>query len=380
VAAALSTAICPRRSDPPLATARGSQPWVIVQPIDHRDIDEANRQAFEDVEGGATGLALHFTEDGQDQRSGLPTSDGTFAAILEGVDLAAVHVRIDAHAHGPALARRLKALVARKGVAPELTSIAFGLDPIGTAFRSPSATVDTVDFVRCFRELKDAGFGGPLLTLDGRAFHEAGADDIQELAAVIAGALWWRAALDETGIDCGAGFAMMGAHVVIDCNQFHAIAKIRALRLLWARLGELCGVEAQPLHVHASTSTRTMDRADPHTNLLRTTIAAVAAAAGGADSILVGSHDLAPSPTNLHSRALVRNIHHLLIHESHLHRAADAAAGSGVLEALTDTLAEHAWSELQTIEREGGIQASLRAGTLQSRIAEMGRVVAGAVA
>jgi methylmalonyl-CoA mutase len=69
------------------------------------------------------------------------------------------------------------------------------------------------------------------------------------------------------------------------------------------------------------------------------------------------------------ARALARNIHHLLMDESHVHFAGDASAGSGAIEALTDALAERGWGEFQQLEREGGIVESLRGGLFQRRIA-----------
>ena len=147
------------------------------------------------------------------------------------------------------------------------------------------------------------------------------------------------------------------------------MAKIRALRLLWARLQEVCGAPFAPLPIHAATSRRMLGAADPETNLLRNTIAAAAAALGGADSILIHPHDA--SVQGAKARMLSRNIHRLLMDEARLHDVIDAASGSGAVEALTDSLAERSWAEFQSIEREGGILASLRVGALQARIAEL---------
>ena len=119
-----------------------------------------------------------------------------------------------------------------------------------------------------------------------------------------------------------------------------------------------------------------MTRADPHTNLLRTTIAAFSAGIGGADSVLVHPFTEALGVADGHARALARNIQHLLLEESNLHRVADPAAGSGAVEALTDALAERAWSEFQAIEREGGLVESLRSGSFSGRISEARQALA----
>jgi methylmalonyl-CoA mutase len=169
-----------------------------------------------------------------------------------------------------------------------------------------------------------------------------------------------------------------------DCDQFLSIAKVRALRLLWARLQELCSTPLSHLPIHAETSRRMLTAAATHTNLVRTTVAAFAAAVGGADSIAVRPYSAALGSPVEGARTLDRNTHHLLLHETNLHRVADPSAGSGAVEALTEALAEAAWAEFRKIESEGGIIGSFRSGALPARIAaareQLGRQVAeGAV-
>jgi methylmalonyl-CoA mutase len=231
-----------------------------------------------------------------------------------------------------------------------------------------------------FGELRAARFGGALAELDGRVVHEAGGSEAQELASVLAAAAWWLRALAENGVSAEAALPQVAASLTVDRDQFVSVAKLRAMRLLWARLAELCGAPGVPLSIHGETSRRTLTRTDPHTNLVRTTIAAIAAALAGADTISVVPFDAALGLPGASARALARNTHHLLIEESHLHRVADPGAGSGLVESLTDALAETAWSEFQQLEREGGILESLAAGALQARIAEKREALAAEVA
>ena len=359
-----------RRDDSPSTDGWSSRPWVVVQCVDDADPDQANAQALEDVKGGATGLSLSFAGGPLANGRELPIAAGAMAAALDRIDLAAIHICIEPHPRGCDLARDLKALVARSGLAPELTSIAFGLDPVGPSVPGSEASeLTSGNVVTCFRELRAAGFRGPLAAVDGRACHEAGASEAQELASIIASAAYWLRALDDAGVSPAEALPYFGAAIAVDCDQFLSIAKIRALRLLWARLQELCDAPFTPLQIHAVTSRRMLGTADPETKLLRNTIAAAAAALGGADSILIHPHDA--SPQGAKARMLSRNIHRLLMDEAGLHEVIDAASGSGAIEALTDSLAERSWAEFQTIEREGGILASLRASALQTRIAEL---------
>jgi methylmalonyl-CoA mutase len=280
-----------------------------------------------------------------------------------------VHIRLDPHPRSSELALHLSNWVLESGLAPERAEIAFGLDPIALASRHAPTRGALEEFVAGFRDLHAAGFRGELATLDARPLHEAGASEAQELSAVLAAAAWWLRALDAVGWAADAVLPHLGASVAVDRDQFVSIPKLRALRLLWSRMQELCGAPQAPLHLHAETGRRMMTRADPHANLLRTTLAAFAAGVGGADSITVLPHTAALGLPDRAARGLARNMQHLLIDESHLYRVADSGAGSGAIEALTDALAERAWSEFQQLEREGGILESVRSRAFQGRVA-----------
>jgi methylmalonyl-CoA mutase len=360
-----------RRREARPCPGRGARAWTVVQIVDDADPDEANAQAHADLECGASGLSLRLAGAPSAAGHGLPPDAAALRIALERIDFGKVHVRLEPHADAPAAARWLSDIALKSGIAPELTDIAFGLDPVAALAREASgAGPDPREFGGCVRELSAAGFRGPFALLDGRVYSEAGATEGQELASILATAVWWLRALPETGSTPADGLALLGASLAVDRDIFLSIAKLRALRLLWARLQELCGAPPTPLHIHAETSRRMLTRADPHANLLRTTLAAFAAAVGGADAITVLPHTAALGRPDSDARALARNVQLLLIEEAHLHRVADAGGGSGVIEPLTDALAEHAWTEFQKIEIEGGIVASLRAAAFQERIAE----------
>jgi methylmalonyl-CoA mutase len=363
--------------------SRGPGQWKIIQIVDDPDPECANEQALEDLRGGATGLALRFAGAPAAASFGLPPGEEALRIVLQDVDLASIHLRIDPHRTAPEIANRLTDLVARRGIAPERADISFGLDPISVlAFQGNS--VDPGEFVACLLELRSASFRGGLATLDGRVFHEAGATEAQELAAILAAGTWWLRALDSAGIRLKTALGLFAASLAADRDQLLSVAKIRALRLLWARIQDLCGALPAPIKIHAETGRRMMTRADPHTNLLRTTIGAFAAGVGGADSVAILPYTAALGLADRSARALARNAQHILIEEAHLHRVADPAAGSGAVEALTDALAERAWEEFQMIERDGGIIESLRSNGLPARIAEardvLKRELAGGVA
>ena len=182
------------------APGRGARPWGIVQIVDAPDPDAANAQALADLAGGANGLSLRFAGAPSAAGHGLPPTADALRIALEGVDLAAIHLRIEPHADAIATTQWLRDMVATSGVAPELTDIAFGLDPVAAAIAADAGSApDPRQFGACFGALSRR-FLPRVLRYARRAasFHEAGATEAQELAGILAAAAWWLRALDDS--------------------------------------------------------------------------------------------------------------------------------------------------------------------------------------
>ncbi len=156
--------------------------------------------------------------------------------------------------------------------------------------------------------------------------------------------------------------------LAVDADYFLGVAKLRAARRLWARLTGACGVLVEA-RIEARSSGRMLTGADPWTNMIRLTAAAFAAAAGGADAIVLGAFTDALGAPTAFARRQSRNIQLVLAEEAHLGRVADPAGGSGYLETLTDELARAAWERFQAIEAAGGAARALEAGI----VSEMAR-------
>ena len=213
------------------------------------------------------------------------------------------------------------------------------------------------------------GFRGPLAVADGRIIHNAGGSAPQELAFALACAASYLRALEAGGMTLEAARDAVYFRLSADADQFITMAKFRALRKLWARVEVACGLAPKPAIVAAETAWRMMTQRDPHSNVIRASIAVAAAALGGADSISVLPHTAALGLPDAFARRVARNTQLVLLEESNLARVADPAAGSGALEAITHQLCEGAWSLFQEIEKAGGIWAALEAGTVQQKVA-----------
>ena len=137
------------------------------------------------------------------------------------------------------------------------------------------------------RGLRDAGFISRTVRVDTRPYHEAGSGEAQELAAALATGVAYMRALEAGGHALDSARDALSFLLVADAGEFLTIAKFRALRRLWARVEEACGLAPKPIDLQAETAWRMTTRRDPWVNLLRTTIATFSAGLGGADSVTV---------------------------------------------------------------------------------------------
>jgi methylmalonyl-CoA mutase len=365
----------PRRPDAALvAGAAAGSRWRIMQRVDHPQPHHAAELALADLGGGADGLALVFHGSAGARGFGLPTTDAaTLDAALAGVALDLVDIRLEPSPQARITGRLFAEMVKRRKLAPGELRVDFGIDLIGLLARSGVWMAPWPDIARRLADLcaefAGHGFNGPFFSCDGRLVHEAGGSEAQELAWALATAVCQVRALEAGGVPLDKAFAALSFMLAIDADQFIAIAKLRALRVLMNRVQEACKLDPQPVRLHAETAWRMLTRTDSPVNMLRNAIAAFSAGVGGADGVAVLPHTAARGLGDGFARRIARNTQAVLMEESHLWRVVDPAAGAGGFEALTDQLCERAWAEFQQIEREGGIVASLRAGALQSRIA-----------
>ncbi|NED78275.1 methylmalonyl-CoA mutase, partial [Streptomyces sp. SID9944] len=213
------------------------------------------------------------------------------------------------------------------------------------------------------------------LTVDALPYHEAGGSAAQELGASLATAVAYLRELTEAGLSVEQACAQLEFRYSATADQFLTIAKLRAARRLWAKIAEVCGAPRAGAQVqHVVTSPVMMTRRDPWVNMLRTTVATLAAGAGGADSVTVLPFDHALGLPDAFARRIARNTSTILVEESHLARVIDPAGGSWYVERLTDELARAGWEFFRWIERAGGQAAALRSGDLERELAETWRV------
>ena len=358
----------------PVVGRQPGQPWAITQRIDHPNPAVANALALQDLENGATALTLVFSGSAGAYGYGLDASTATIAGALADVHLdAGIALDLDLSPQAKDAARVIAHLTKERGIDPAAADIRFGFDPIGAAAMAGSSPLPWPElaplFAAAVAELVAQGFRGPFAVTDGRIVHNAGGSEAQELAYALAVAVAYLRALEAAGIALDTARGMIYFRLAADADQFMTMAKFRALRKLWAAIEAACGLAPQPVFVSAETAWRMMSQRDPYVNLLRTTIATVAAGLGGADAVTVLPFTQAIGLPDQFARRLARNTQLLLIEESNLARVSDPAAGSGGIEDLTSQLCRTAWTLFQEIETAGGIWPALTEGLIQRKIA-----------
>ena len=334
--------------------------WDIRQRHGLGDPALVNEQILEDLGEGVTSIQLCLE----------PASLASLPRILDGVDLRLAPVGLEAGADFAVAGREFLKL---GGVAAQNLRADLNADPLGAAVAGAALDLDAA-IKEAVELAARAGADWPqLVTLvaDGRPYHAGGASEAQELACAVATAIAYLRALVESGLTPEAAARQIGFALAVDADFFLSVAKLRALRWLWGRVLEVAGALAamQALRVRAETATRMFTRFDPYVNVLRGTVAAFAAAAGGATSITVLPFDHAIGSPQPGARRIARNTQHVLIEESNLGRVIDPTGGSWYVETLTGQLAEKAWALVQEIERQGGMLPSLRQGHLQELVA-----------
>lgn len=364
----------PRADGRPLAAREAAQPWQVMARVDHPDPATANRLALEELEGGATGLLLAASGSIGAHGFGADFAQATLERILDGVYLDGIAIEFDLTREAKDAPAQIAALAKRKGIAPERLDLRAAFDPLGlmaagAASPAPWSAIAPV-FAGMVRDLHLQGFRGPFAAADGRAIHNAGGSEAQELAFALGNAVAYLRALEAGGVALDAARGMIFFRLAADADQFLTMAKFRAARMLWARVEKACGLTPKPVFISAETAWRMLTQRDVYVNILRTTIAAFSAGLGGANSITVLPFTNALGLPDSFARRIARNTQLILLEESNFAKVADPAAGAGGIEALTGELCRAAWSLFQEIEAAGGAAAAIERGVIQIKVAQ----------
>ncbi len=211
------------------------------------------------------------------------------------------------------------------------------------------------------------------ISISGYHMQEAGATADIELAYTLADGIEYLRAGIDAGIDVDAFAPRLSFFWAIGMNHFMEIAKMRAARLLWAKIVKSFGAKnpkSMALRTHSQTSGWSLTEQDPFNNVGRTCVEAMAAALGHTQSLHTNALDEAIAlPTDFSAR-IARNTQIYIQEETQITRQVDPWAGSYYVESLTQELVDKAWEHIQEIEKLGGMAKAIETGIPKMRIEE----------
>ena len=211
------------------------------------------------------------------------------------------------------------------------------------------------------------------ISISGYHMQEAGATPDIELAYTLCDGLEYiRAGLD-AGMDIDSFAPRLSFFWAIGMNHFMEIAKMRAARMLWAKLVKGFNPKnpkSMSLRTHSQTSGWSLQEQDPYNNVARTSIEAMAAALGHTQSLHTNALDEAIALPTEFSARIARNTQLHLQEETEITRVVDPWAGSYYVESLTKDIADRAWAHIQEIEKLGGMTTAIETGVPKMRIEE----------
>lgn len=310
-------------------------------------------------------------------KGGLSISSvADLAQALDGVDLENTPLFIQASTSALTFTALLAALVQKQGKSLAKVRGAIGMDPLGQLARDGRLPRDLDGIYDVMAQLAAwAKANAPHLqtmTVQGSPYHNGGASTTQELAFALATAVDYVRAMQARGSSIDDIAPRIRFSLSIGSNFFMEIARLRAARLLWAKIVQAFGGNeaSQKMSLHARTSAWNQTVYDPHVNLLRATTEAFSGAVGGCDSLHISPFDELLRVPDEFSRRVARNTHTVLREESHITKTIDPAGGSWYVENLTDSVARKTWAIFQEVEKQGGMAKALEAGWPQAQIAD----------
>jgi methylmalonyl-CoA mutase len=375
----------------PRATMYAGRPWTIRQYAGFSTAEDSNAFYKTALAGGQTGLSVAFdlaTHRGYD--SDHPRVEGDVGKAGVAIDsVEDMKVLFD----GIPLDRISVSMTMNGAVLPVLAAFVVAAEEQGVAQTGLAGTIQN-DILKEFmvrntyiyppepsmRIVADIiGYTAAHMpkfhsvSISGYHMQEAGATCVQELAYTLAdGREYVRAAL-AAGLEVDAFAPRLSFFFNVGMNFFMEIAKLRAARLLWARMMadfEPRDARSLSLRTHVQTSGVSLTEQDPYNNIVRTAYEALAAVLGGTQSLHTNSFDEALALPSEASARIARNTQLILAEETGVANVIDPLGGSYYVESLTHAVAAHAWVLIEEVEEMGGMTKAVAAGLPKMRIEE----------
>lgn len=336
------------------------QNWLIRQDIQVDSVKKAAEKALKAISKGAQSVGFILDR---------KLSKDEVSQLLEKIDLNTTEVNFMAGANCEGILEYFQSKPDHSAVKASLD-----YDPLIHLAVKGNYYTDTGDTFEVLKEMmkKTNKFSGfKVITVNAHHFQNAGSSLVQELAFALSAGNDYITKLTERGLKADEVVSKMKFSFATGSNYFMEIAKIRAARLLWAKLVEAWGAgkETAYMHIHSVTARFNKSIYDPYVNMLRTSTESMSAILGGADSVKTEPFDVVfRKETGEIAERIARNTQIVLREEVYLDKIADPAAGSYYIESLTASVAEEAWKLFLATEEKGGFSEALKQGFIQEKI------------
>ena len=375
----------------PYPTMYTNQPWTVRQYAGFSTAEESNAFYRRNLEAGQRGLSVAFdlaTHRGYDSDHPRVAGDVGMAgvaidsildmrALFEGIPLDQMSVSFTMNGAVLPILAFYVAVAEEQGVSPDQLTGTIQNDILkefmvrNTYIYPPGPSMRIVSDIIEWSSKEMPKFNP--ISISGYHIQEAGATADLELAYTLADGIEYVRAAIEAGLDVDTFAPRLSFFWGIGMNFFMEVAKLRAGRLLWARLMKQFNPQnpkSLSLRTHCQTSGWSLTAQDPYNNVVRTCIEAMAATQGHTQSLHTNALDEALALPSDFSAHIARNTQLFLQEESDTCRVVDPWGGSYHVEKLTHDLANRAWEHITEIEDTGGMAAAIEAGIPKMRIEE----------
>ncbi|MCG8579546.1 MAG: methylmalonyl-CoA mutase small subunit [Bacteroidales bacterium] len=346
-----------------------SNKWFVRQDIVVKDVKEANEKALTVLTKGVDSIGFVIEDKAL-------ISEANIEALLKNIISDDVEINFNACCGNKELVEAVVAVLNKMNRTHAEVKGSINFDPIGDLTINGKACCETEKALDKVKEVAEVAKNFPqfrTVAVNARHFNNAGASIVQELAFGLAMGNEYLTQLTERGMSINDVAANIKFNMGVSGNYFMEIAKLRAGRMLWAKIVEAykpTGVEVCKMHVHSETSDWNKTIFDPNVNMLRTQTEAMSASLGGTQSLTVQPYDTLYKESDEFSERIARNQQLLLKEESHFEKIVDPSAGSYYIENLTNNIADQAWALFVEVEDKGGYLAAMKEGFIQGLVKE----------
>jgi methylmalonyl-CoA mutase len=348
-------------------TVSESNDWLIGQDIEFSNPKKANAFAKEALDRGADAIVLNASE--------IKSVD-SLKEMLKGLDFNRAMLCFNSAPSYSELLKVLSSLLRDTGFESKSFKGSFDFDPLSYFLINghfyTGENEDMMEGVELLKNTKEFD-GLKVLSVNGQHFHNSGSTLVQELAFSLASGNEYLTWYTQNGLSSDEVAQKIVFNFAIGGNYFMEIAKLRAARMLWAKIVENHNpamADLAKMFIHSTTANWNKTIYDSYVNMLRTTTEAMSAAIGRADVITVLPFDMSYQEPDEFSLRIARNQQIILKEETNLDKVIDPSAGSYYIENLTASIADAAWKLFLQVEEMGGMLQAIKSGFVQSQITE----------